>query len=127
MVIGQSFSKSHTFSQAEFNEFACLSGDDNPIHVDPYFAAKSAFGRPVAHGMLLYGIICGLINQHFPTAVQIEQQLMFPAPTFAGEKMNIGIEITHHDDERVTLNTVIIRESGVVTCEGEAVLLLGIS
>ncbi len=126
MLIGQSFNKSHTFSQAEFDEFARLSRDDNPIHVDPDFAAKSAFGRPVAHGMMLYGMICGLISQNFPYAVQIEQQLKFPAPTFANEKMNIDIEITKLDNEQVTLKTIIARESGVVTCDGEAVLLLGI-
>jgi acyl dehydratase len=48
-----------TFTQAEFDAFARLSGDDNPIHVDPEFSARTRFGRTVAHGMLLYGVNCG--------------------------------------------------------------------
>jgi len=42
------------FSRAEFDEFARLSGDDNPIHIDPAFAAEPKFGRTVAHGMLIF-------------------------------------------------------------------------
>ena len=44
-----------------FDRFARLSGDDNPIHVDPAFSARTRFGRTVAHGMLLYGRVWAMI------------------------------------------------------------------
>jgi acyl dehydratase len=68
------------FSQEQFDRFAALSGDDNPIHVDAAFARRTRFGRPVAHGMLLYATICAFLSQHFPGAWQREQGLTFPAP-----------------------------------------------
>ena len=53
------------FTQDDFNRFAALSGDDNPIHVDPEFSARTKFGRTVAHGMLLYGVISGAVSATF--------------------------------------------------------------
>ena len=123
-LIGQVFTQTKIFTQSDFDEFARLSGDDNPIHVDPAFSARTKFGRTVAHGMFLYGAICGLLSEHFPGAVQVEQSLMFPAPTFTGEEMRIVVEVTAVDENagQVCLKTTIANPSGQLTCDGETVL-----
>lgn len=41
-------------TQLDFNRFAALSHDDNPIHCDPAFAKTTHFGATVAHGMFLF-------------------------------------------------------------------------
>ncbi len=80
--------------QADFDRFARLTGDDNPIHCDPAFAAKSHFGATVAHGMLLYSCICkALTEQIGPGVVQLEQTLMFPNPTYAGDRLRIDLHV----------------------------------
>lgn len=124
LEIGQSCSTVRTFTQDDFNAFAVLSGDDNPIHVDAAFAARTGFGRTVAHGMLLYGAICGLLSRHFPGAVQLEQNLMFPAPTYAGETVTIQAEITAVDPEtgQIRLKTTMTNPGGHLTCDGETIL-----
>src|SRR5690606_41700541 len=43
-------------TQRDFDRFASLSRDDNPIHCDPAFASGTHFGATVAHGMFLYGL-----------------------------------------------------------------------
>jgi acyl dehydratase len=121
---GHTVSKTTIFTQADFDEFARLSGDDNPIHVDPEFSARTKFGRTVAHGMFLYGTICGLLSEHFSGAVQVEQSLMFPAPTFTGDVMTVLAEITAVDSEtgQIRLKTTLTNPDGQLTCDGETLL-----
>ena len=91
--------------QTDFDRFARLSGDDNPIHCDPAFAAKSHFGATVAHGMLLYSCICkALTEQVGPGTVQTEQTLMFPNPTYAGDRLRIDLQV---DAERESLLDIL--------------------
>ena len=80
--------------QSDFDRFARLSHDDNPIHCDPVFAAKSHFGATVAHGMMLYSCICkALTEQVGPGVVQLEQTLMFPNATYVGDRLQVGLHV----------------------------------
>lgn len=120
MQPGDTFTTTRTFSQAEFDAFARLSGDDNPIHVDAAFAAQTRFGRTVAHGMFLYSALCGAIYGRFPGARQLEQELIFPAPTFADEEMALTLTVTAVARNQIALSTTIRNSQGELTCDGRA-------
>jgi acyl dehydratase len=122
--VGQVCSRNCTLSQDDFDLFAQLSGDDNPIHVDPQFARQTSFERPVAHGMMLYGLICGLLGQTFPGAVQTEVNLIFPAPTFSAEELIIAAEVLTVEQKQITVQTTIKNPAGELTCSGETRLQL---
>ncbi|MEI2386569.1 MaoC/PaaZ C-terminal domain-containing protein [Breoghania sp. JC706] len=77
--------------QEDFDRFAVLSGDDNPIHVDPEFSGRTRFGRTVSHGMLLYSRVHALISNAFPGRRHRMQTLMFPNPAYAGEVLRITV------------------------------------
>ena len=53
-------SPARTVTEADVVNFAGLSGDFNPIHVDHASAGKGPFRRPVAHGLLGLSIASGL-------------------------------------------------------------------
>ncbi|MGE5145227.1 MAG: MaoC/PaaZ C-terminal domain-containing protein [Candidatus Eiseniibacteriota bacterium] len=108
------------FTQADFDRFAEISGDDNPIHVDPVFSAETRFGRTVAHGMLLYSALWALISRHFPGAVQETQDLMFPAPTYANERMRLEIDVVARPAADVLdlAARVVAERDGMVTLDG---------
>ncbi len=124
---GTIFTAERQFTQAEFDRFAAISGDDNPIHVDPAFAAVTRFGRTVAHGMLLYTALRGLIATHFPGTRQTAQTLMFPAPTFADEAVRLEVEVLDYPSDREChLATRILRAAdSTLTLEGETRIALG--
>jgi acyl dehydratase len=103
--------------QAEFDLFARLSGDDNPIHVDPDFSARTRFGRTVSHGMLIHAKVWALIAAAYPGRRHARQDLMFPAPSYADEPL--AIAITPRQGEPDTLDIVVRRlADGVETLTG---------
>jgi len=115
----------HTFSQAEFDQFALLSGDNNPIHVDAEFAARSRFGRRVAHGLLLCSKLRALIEQLVPGGRFLDQSVIFEAPTFAGDRMQLSARITEKNGDCVGVEMQVIRISdGVTTCNGNGRVLV---
>ena len=111
-------------TQADFDAFAELSGDDTPIHVDEEFCARTRFGRTVSHGMLLATILRGMLDQLVPGGRQVQQKLMFPSPTYAGDAMRFAV-IRKSDDGRHVVAEVNCEriEDGEITCAGEATLL----
>jgi acyl dehydratase len=112
------------FTQGDFDRFAALSGDDNPIHCDPVFAKTSHFGATVAHGMMLYSTISKGLSEAFgPCAVQLEQDLMFPNPTYVGEDVTVTLEVVDkHLDHSLNVRTTITKQGPandeVIVCEG---------
>jgi acyl dehydratase len=94
--------------QTDFDRFARLSHDDNPIHCDPVFAAKSHFGATVAHGMMLYSCICkALTEQVGPGVVQIDQTLMFPNATYVGDRIDVDLQLEEELDGLLVIFTEV--------------------
>ena len=111
----------HTFSQQEFDRFARLSGDINPIHVDHGFATQSRFGRTVAHGLLLCSRLRGMMEQLRPGLRLQQQSVMFPAPTYAGDAMEFSVLVTGQQGPEILLELQVKRvEDGIITCQGQA-------
>lgn len=121
MIHDQQTNITKVFSQEDFDLFAQLSGDNNPIHTDPDFCASTRFGRTVAHGLLLCSVLRGLIDRLTPGGRLSETSLMFPAPTFAGEPMQFTVTVTGNSDEVLDYELSVKRVADdVVTCQGSA-------
>jgi acyl dehydratase len=120
--VGQAASIKRTFAQSDFDRFAALSGDDNPIHVDPEFSARTKFGRTVAHGMFLYSVVCGVLSSQLPGTgvIQVEQELMFPTATPAGEEVEIRVAVTNvlPAEGLAELATLVVRPDGSPGLQG---------
>lgn len=106
-----------TPTQAEFDAFARLSGDINPIHLDPDFAARSRFGRTVSHGMLIYAKLWALLARLQPHGGHRLHRLMFPAPAFAGEPL--VLELRETPDGHLAL-TATRKVDGIIVLQGLA-------
>lgn len=119
---GREIVETWTPRQADFDRFAELSGDDNPIHVDPEFSARTRFGRTVSHGMLLYARLWAMAKRHWPNASHAGQALMFPAPSYADEPLVFRVAPMDGDPGRLSM-TVTRQSDGEVTLQGECTLV----
>jgi len=124
LPIGTRYSRKHTVSQADINRFAAVSGDTNPIHIDPAVAATTRFGRTIAHGMLLYGYIRAALRTLAPTGVQRSQTLSFTNPVFANDEIEIVVEVMESDHEQLRCAVSAVRNDGKTACNGETVLAI---
>jgi len=111
-------------TQRDFDRFASLSRDDNPIHCDPAFASGTHFGATVAHGMFLYGLICGALTRHLAAPwLPVAQTLMFPAPTFAGDATTVHLR-AREQPGGFDVGVAVRREGRALdTAIGESVVL----
>jgi acyl dehydratase len=115
----------HVFTQVEFDRFAQLSGDNNPIHVDAEFSRRARFGRTVAHGLLLCSRLRALIDQLVPGGRLLDQSVMFEAPTYAGDKMCFSARIVAQDGDIAKFEVEVKRVGdGIVTCSGQGSVAL---
>ncbi len=65
--VGQSWvSPRRTVTESDVINFASMTGDFNPLHVDFDFASKTHYRQPIAHGLLGLAWVAGL-GSHFPT------------------------------------------------------------
>jgi acyl dehydratase len=114
------------FTQEEFNRFAALSKDDNPIHVDPEFSARTRFGKTVAHGMMLYSFLSGVLSSKLPGPgmLQISQDMMFQAPTYTDTEVRYKLGVIEANEETAKIVTNMYLPDGQLGLQGSCEVLL---
>lgn len=130
-------SPGRTITEADIVNFAGLSGDFNPIHVDHQFAKNTLFRRPIAHGLLVWSISSGLTLTSpamRTVAFTTVKEWHFREPVFIGDTIRVrstilGIESRSRgrraaitwQRQLVNQNTKVVQEGIVVTLvEGRA-------
>jgi acyl dehydratase len=95
-----------------------LSGDYNPVHIDPEVAAAAGFDKPILHGLCTFGVACFGIVQHLcagnPDRLK-EVFVRFSRPVFPGE--TIRLELFKDDDSwrfraRVKVRDEVVLDRG---------------
>ena len=128
LQIGEKATLTRTITDAMVVAYADLVGDHNPVHLDEAFAATTRFGRRIAHGMLVAGLISTVIASDLPGpgSVYLAQTLEFKAPVYLGDTITVTLEVVkvREDKPIVTLTTVCTNQDGVTVIEGEAVALV---
>ena len=122
--VGQTASRSITLTASHVKRFANLTGDYNPIHFDPEFAAATKFGNLVVQGGLTTGLLNAVVAMDLPGpgTVFMSQNWKFTAPVYVGDTITAVVRIEHvHESKPVTqLSVRITRGDGSTVLEGEA-------
>jgi len=126
--VGETASLTKKFSESDVRTFADISGDHNPIHIDPEFAASTRFERPIVHGMLTAGMISAVLGMQLPGpgCIYLKQELNFRAPVYFGDTITAKVIVikTREDKPIITLETSCTNQDGTTVIDGEAILMV---
>ena len=124
--IGDSYSTSRSYSEADVSAFATLTHDDNPMHCDAEFAASGRFGATVVHGMLYASMFSAIVGQRFPGAVYVSQSLEFKKPVFLHDSVTATVTVQSVAAAGTVLDfsTSCANQHGDAVLTGEARVLL---
>jgi len=108
--VGMSASYSQTITDADVKQFAGLSGDHNPVHVDEVYASESRFKRRIAHGLISGSFFSALFGTKLPGpgCVYVGQSFNFKRPVYIGDTVTASATVTSIDlkNRRVHFDTV---------------------
>ena len=121
---GMSATFSKTITEADIVLFAGVSGDNNAMHVNEEFAAKTPFGGRIAHGILTASVISAAIANRLPGpgTIYLGQQMRFKAPVRPGDTVHACVTVVSIDPEkaRAVLSTVCrVRDTVVIEGDGD--------
>ena len=109
-------------TQEKIDRYAEASGDRNPLHIDPEFAATTQFGGTVAHGMLMLAYISEMMTSAFGERWLAggKMKVRFRAPARPGDTLTVRGSVTAADDERIACDIECSNQSGEVLVSGQA-------
>ena len=125
--VGYKASETVQITDKMVRQFAELSGDHNPIHLDDEYAKTTRFGKRIAHGMILGALISRLLNDKIGSGgIYLAQSLKFVNPVYIDEEVTFEFEITKLHPKR-GLGTIVTngkKANGDFVVKGEATIMM---
>lgn len=135
-----------TFTLDDVRAFSELSGDKNPIHIDPEYAVclpgmwsfsflltfqkTTRYQRCICHGLLSASLISAVAAQTLPGpgSIYLSQSLQFRLPVYVDDTVTAFVRVIgldrSRDPPRGTFETVCVNQGGQVVIKGEAVVTI---
>ena len=123
LSVGQRARRTQTVTARHLELYAEITGDRNPLHFDPDFAARTRFGKLVAQGGITSGMLNALVAMDMPGAgtVFMSQSLKYLAPAYVGDTLTAEAEVLglKPDKPVCQLKVTITNQAGTTLLEGE--------
>jgi 3-hydroxybutyryl-CoA dehydratase len=93
--VGDQARFSKTIAESDIYQFAGITGDFNPVHVNEVYAAGTRFGKRIAHGMLTSSFICTVLGTQLPGlgTIHTKQYLEFLRPVYIGDTITVELTV----------------------------------
>lgn len=120
ILVGDTASVVRTLSQQDMQLFARVSGDANPVHLDPAYAATDIFHQVIAPGMWGGGLISAVLGTELPGpgTIYLSQTLRFIRPVCLGDTITASVTVT----EKRTEHHVLLLDCRGVNQNGQEVI-----
>lgn len=127
MRLGDEAFFSKTIVESEVYQFAGLTGDYNPIHINKVEAEKSIFGERIVHGMLVASLLSNVIAMKLPGngTIYLEQDCKFLKPIKIGDTVTVTVKVAeyiNYEKGIVRLENRIVNQNDEVVIDGYSVV-----
>jgi 3-hydroxybutyryl-CoA dehydratase len=127
LAVGMTVSTETTVTEQNVIDFARVSGDYNPLHMDEEYAKTTQFKGRIAHGALTASYVSAILGNDLPGpgAVFMELNLKFIRPVRIGDTVTASCEVLEMIERGYRVKLAVKGEVGGKTCmKGEAVVMV---
>jgi len=126
--VNDTYNHKFSYSQQQVEEFARVTGDNNPVHTDAAYAATTMFKVPIMHGMLGAALFSKIFGTLFPGegTIYLGQTLNFLKPMYAGKEYEAVFtvkEIQIEKNRAIVETKIIDPETQKAITVGEATVM----
>lgn len=128
LKIGQSYAMNRVFTIQDVKDFAMLSYDNNPIHMDPEYAKTTRFGQLIVPGFLTASLFSAIIGTKLPGigTIYLNQTMNFWKPVFPDKEVIAEVVVTelYPEKHRALLETCCYDDRHELLISGTALVKL---
>lgn len=127
LAVGMTVSIENTVSEQDVIDFARVSGDHNPLHMDEDYARKTQFKGRIAHGALTASYISAILGNDLPGpgAVFMELNLKFVRPVRIGDTVTSSAEVIEMIERGCRVRLSVKGEvDGKICMRGDALVMV---
>jgi acyl dehydratase len=124
----------HRVTKKEIATFARLSGDKNPLHLDPIFTKTTSFKTPIAHGLLGLSLASGMLDRlgiiRKTVVAFVGLEWRFTAPIYPGDRIRLKLRVVRKKKtsrpERgvIVFGAEVVNQNDRVVQEGKWAMLV---
>ncbi len=124
LKVGDSAQFSKTITETDINDFAKVTGDFNPLHLDQGYAEKTIFKGRIAHGLLSVGLLSSILGNILPGhgTIYLSHEIKFLAPVRIGDTITARVEVIELllEKDRAKFRTTGINQNRDIVVDGIA-------
>ena len=124
LKVGDSAQFSKTITEKDINDFARVTGDFNPLHLDQGYAEKTIFKGRIAHGLLSVGLLSSILGNILPGhgTIYLSHEIKFLAPVRIGDTITAKVEVIEvvPEKNRAEFRTTCTNQDGKLVVDGIA-------
>ncbi len=124
--VGDKASFSKTISESDVYQFAGITGDMNPLHIDQTAAEASHFGSRVAHGCLVDSLMSTVLGMKYPGkgTILMEKSVQYLKPVYIGDTVTATITVAEKRERgRVLFNLSYTNQKGEEVITGTTLVI----
>ena len=105
-------------------QFAEMSGDYNPVHMNEEYAKKTRFKGRIAHGMISAALISRVLAMELGKGgIYLAQEMKFLIPIYLNETVTIELHVLTFRRNIAQVETLVRNQAGDIAVKGQATIM----